>query len=310
VDKIASPEISSVKSLAAQRWTDVPERGSARLARVLVWIALHIGRPSARLFLYPITLYFMITAHEARRASYEYLRRMFGSSPHWGRVFKHLHYFAATILDRVFLLRGKFEWFDVAIHGNDVVHRQMENGQGCVLLGSHLGSFEVLRAIGVTQKDLPVKVLMDIDHNQNISRLLDALNPKIAATVIAPDRPDTLLRVKDSLDAGFFIGMLGDRASGNDKTTRCQFLGAPAEVPTGAILLAAMMRCPVVLFFGLYRGGNRYEIFFEHFADEMTLSRDQRTEDIQFWAQRYVERLEHYARLAPYNWFNFYPFWN
>jgi len=26
--------------------------------------------------------------------------------------------------------------------------------------------------------------------------------------------------------------------------------------------------------------------------------------------QRYAERLEHYARLAPYNWFNFYPFWD
>jgi predicted LPLAT superfamily acyltransferase len=24
---------------------------------------------------------------------------------------------------------------------------------------------------------------------------------------------------------------------------------------------------------------------------------------------RYVERLEHYCRLAPYNWFNFYDFW-
>jgi predicted LPLAT superfamily acyltransferase len=26
--------------------------------------------------------------------------------------------------------------------------------------------------------------------------------------------------------------------------------------------------------------------------------------------QRYAERLEHYTRIAPYNWFNFYPFWN
>ena len=76
------------------------------------------------------------------------------------------------------------------------------------------------------------------------------------------------------------------------------------------VLIAAMMHCPVILFFGLYHGGNRYEIFFERFAEEIVLNRNRRAEDIQYWTQRYVNRLEHYARLAPYNWFNFYPFWD
>ena len=151
---------------------------------------------------------------------------------------------------------------------------------------------------------------MDIAHNQNITRFLDALNQKIASTVIVPDRPDTLLRVKESLDAGFVIGMLGDRFSSDGKTTQCQFLGATATFPAGPVLLAAMMHCPVILFFGLYRGGKHYEIYFEHFAQEVLLNRDCRAEDIQHWMQLYVERLEHYARLAPYNWFNFYTFWD
>jgi predicted LPLAT superfamily acyltransferase len=177
-------------------------------------------------------------------------------------------------------------------------------------LGSHLGSFEVLRALGITQQNFPLKVLMDTLHNQNITCFLDALNKRIAGTVIVPDRPDTLLRVKESLDAGFLVGMLGDRVSSGDKTTQCQFLGAPAIFPAGPILLAAIMHCPVILFFGLYRGGKRYEIYFEHFAEEITLDRDRRTEDVQHWVQRYAERLEHYACLAPYNWFNFYSLWD
>jgi predicted LPLAT superfamily acyltransferase len=81
-------------------------------------------------------------------------------------------------------------------------------------------------------------------------------------------------------------------------------------LPAGPILLGATMHCPVVLFFGLYRGGNRYDIYFEHFADEIALNREHRAEEIQLWMQRYVARLEHYARLAPYNWFNFYSFWD
>jgi predicted LPLAT superfamily acyltransferase len=128
--------------------------------------------------------------------------------------------------------------------------------------------------------------------------------------VIAPDRPDTLIRARESLDAGYFVGMLGDRVFGADKTTRCEFLGAPATLPAGPILLAAVMHCPVILFFGLYRGGNRYDIYFEHFADEVVLNREHRAEETQSWTQRYLARLEHYARLAPYNWFNFYSFWD
>jgi len=302
--------MTSAKALHAHRWTALPERGTPSSLRLIAWIAVHIGRRAARLLLYPITLYFVISARAARRVSYEYLKRVRGCPPHWWHVFRHFHCFAATILDRVYLLRGEFEHFDVTLHEKEILHRQIESGKGCILLGSHFGSFEVLRTLGVTQQDFPLKVLMDIAHNQNITRFLDALNQKIASTVIVPDRPDTLLRVKESLDAGFLIGMLGDRVSSDGKTTQCQFLGAPATFPAGPVLLAAMMHCPVILFFGLYRGGKRYEIYFEHFAQEVLLNRDCRAEDIQRWMQLYVDRLEHYARLAPYNWFNFYTFWD
>ena len=300
----------SAKALHSHRWADLPERGTPVLLRLIGWIALRIGRSAARLLLYPITLYFLISAHPARRVSYEYLKRVRGHPPYWWHIFRHFHCFAATILDRVYLLRGEFEHFDVTLHQKEVLHRQIESGKGCILLGSHLGSFEVLRTLGVTQQDFPLKVLMDIAHNENITRFLDALNQEISSTVIVPDRPDTLLRVKESLDAGFLIGMLGDRVSSDGKTTQCQFLGATATFPAGPVLLAAAMHCPVILFFGLYRGGKRYEIYFEHFAQEVLLNRDCRAEDIQHWTQLYVERLEHYARLAPYNWFNFYTFWD
>jgi predicted LPLAT superfamily acyltransferase len=305
-----TPKAFGANTSVAPRWGDLPERGTPASLRLIAWIAMHIGRWTARALLYPITLYFVISARTARPVSYDYLRRVRGRPAHWWNVFRHFHCFAATILDRFYLLRGEFEHFDVTLHEKEILLEKIESGKGCILLGSHLGSFEVLRTLGVTQQNFPLKVLMDTTHNQNITRFLDSLNPRIASTVIVPDRPDTLLKVKESLDAGFLIGMLGDRVSSGDKTTQCQFLGAPATFPTGPVLLAAIMHCPVILFFGLYRGGKRYEIYFEHFAEEITLHRDRRTEDVQQWMQRYAERLEYYARLAPYNWFNFYSLWD
>jgi predicted LPLAT superfamily acyltransferase/predicted hotdog family 3-hydroxylacyl-ACP dehydratase len=303
-------KLSEAKSLDAYRWLKLPERGTPASLRLSGWVALHIGRWAARLLLFPATLYFLISADAARRASYEYLKRVRGRRAHWWHVLRHFYSFGATILDRVYLLTGEFDHFALTLRGREILHRQIDSGKGCILLGAHLGSFEILRTLGVTQQEFALKVLMDTAHNENITRFLDALNPKIADTVITWEGPDTLLRVKESLDAGFLIGMLGDRVATGDKTTQCQFLSAPATFPAGPILLAAIMRCPVILFFGLYRGGNRYEIFFEQFADEIILPRDQRGEQTQGWVQSYVERLEHYTRLAPYNWFNFYPFWD
>src|SRR5689334_844547 len=298
------------KDQHTRRWTALPERGTPTALRLIHWTARIFGRSVARLLLLPTTLYFVLSGRALRRGSYEYLTRVRARPAHWWHVFRHLYYFAATILDRVYLLTGEFDRFDIKFHHRELLHRLVENGQGCILLGSHLGSFEVLRALGVTRAEYPLKVLMDVVHNENLTRFLDALNPEIADTVIVPDRPDTLLRVKESLDAGFLVGTLGDRPTSDGKTAQCQFLGAPATFPVGAIVIAAMMHCPVILFFGIYRGGNRYEIYFEKFADEIALNREHRAEDIQYWTQRYVNRLEHYTRLAPYNWFNFYRFWD
>jgi predicted LPLAT superfamily acyltransferase len=64
-----------------------------------------------------------------------------------------------------------------------------------------------------------------------------------------------------------------------------------------------------VLFFGLYLGGRRYAIHFEPFAEELRIGRRDRGAQLQPWIGRYAARLEHYCRLAPYNWFNFYDFW-
>jgi predicted LPLAT superfamily acyltransferase len=301
---------SAVGSLDGDRWTDLPERGTPAGLHFMNWIAVRIGRPAARLLLYPITLYFLICLPGARRVSLEYLRRVRGRRAYWWHVFRHFHSFAATILDRLYLLRGQFQRFKVTIHNKEILQRQIESRNGCILLGSHLGSFEVVRTLGMTQQDFQLNVLMDVEHNENLTRFLDSVNPKVADTVIASEGPDALLRVKERLDAGFLIGALGDRVSSDGKTTQCRFLGTPATFPAGPILLAGVMHCPVILFFGLYSGGNRYEIYFEQLAKEVLLDRGRRAENIQFWMQRYVDRLEHYARRAPYNWFNFFPFWD
>jgi predicted LPLAT superfamily acyltransferase len=74
-------------------------------------------------------------------------------------------------------------------------------------------------------------------------------------------------------------------------------------------VLAALMGCPVYLMFCL-RQGDGHSVYFEHFADCIELPRRNREEFLALLAARYAQRLEHYCGQAPYNWFNFYDFWN
>ncbi|MNC91815.1 hypothetical protein D3C83_81360 [compost metagenome] len=70
-----------------------------------------------------------------------------------------------------------------------------------------------------------------------------------------------------------------------------------------------MLDCKIVLMFGVYRGGSRYDIYFERLAGIQPVGRLERKRAWEDSLRQYVGRLEHYCRLAPYNWFNFYDFW-
>ena len=75
-------------------------------------------------------------------------------------------------------------------------------------------------------------------------------------------------------------------------------------------MFANALRVPVVLAFGLYRGGDRYDLHFERFAFELPRDRRERNAALVDVVQRFADRLAHFARLAPYNWFNLYDFWD
>jgi predicted LPLAT superfamily acyltransferase len=293
-------------------WQAHKEYSTPRAINTIRWIALNLGRPTARLILYPITLYYLLFASEQRQASRRYLTRVFKRPPSWWQVAQHIYCFASTILDRIYLITGQFERLNITFPAENMPLNYSQQGVGCILLGSHLGSFEVLRSYAVKKCPLPIKILMHEGQTPMIMHMLNALNPNVAETII-PLRggTDSLLKVKEAVANGYAVGLLGDRVGSNkqEKTVRCTLLGAEVDIPTAPVLIAAALQVPLIVFFGLYQGGNRYTIHFELLSDKIILSPDNRQQDIQQWAQKYVALLEKYLLAMPYNWFNFYDYW-
>ena len=290
-------------------WLERRERSNTLAIRFIVWVALTLGRPAARLLLYPICLYFWLFSARARKASRKYLARALGRPPGVGDLFRHYHTFAATILDRVFLLNDQYARFDVRVHGEEIVEDMMKRGEGCLLLGAHLGSFEIIRSLGREARGLKISLVMYEENARKLNSVLAAINPNLPLQIIGLGKVDSMLKVEEALAAGSVVGLLSDRTIEGEGTVDCEFLGGQSPFPVGPFRLAAMLKRPVVLMFGLYRGGNRYDVHFERLADMGQTIRGERNQIIQQAMQRYAGRLEHYCRLAPYNWFNFYDFW-
>lgn len=293
-------------------WKQRPEAGGHFALWLIRTIARYGGRRLGRLCLYPITLYFTLVRGPERRASIDYLGRVLGRPATLLDGMRHVHAFASTLLDRVFLLSGQLDLFDTRVAGLVDLHAVLDRGEGVLLFGSHLGSFEVLRVLARERPDYTVKVLLDKSQSPEVTRLLDELNPEIAANVIdaSQDGPTIVMQIHQACSEGALVALLVDRVRGDEPSLPIPFLGGIAPFPTSPWLIAAALKVPVALAFGLYRGGNRYDLVFERFLDRVDVPRGRRVEALDALIRRYAGRLETFARSAPYNWFNFYDFWN
>jgi predicted LPLAT superfamily acyltransferase len=279
------------------------------MLRVMTWISLRLGRRAARVVLHLIASYFLLFAPASRRASSNYLRRALGRPPRWRDLYQHFFTFAATIHDRVYLVNHRFELFDLEVHGEDTLRRLLAGGKGLFLMGAHLGSFEVIRATGRKNTDLRVAMVMHEDNAQKINAMLAAINPEAVQDIIALGHIDSMLKLRERLNEGCAVGMLADRTLGDDTLYPVRILGANANLPSGPFRIAALLQRPVVFMTALYLGGNRYAIHFDPLADFSTVERGQRDAAVEAAIARYAELLDHYCRKAPYNWFNFFDFW-
>jgi predicted LPLAT superfamily acyltransferase len=302
---------------AARGWRAVPEVGTVLGIRIVGLVYRLLGRRIAQLLVWWITLFYALVAVGARRASREYLARM-GLMTSFRAVHIHFFTFGCVALDRLVLLLGRASReLVIERHGHELVvevtRREDGDGtgkrRGCILLGSHIGSFEAMRALTV---DASLTVIVDYRNARRITRVLSELAPNAKLKVIGldPARATSMLDVRACIDRGELVAVLGDRLEGDGaRAVTVDFLGGRAKLPTGPYLLAHMLSCPVYFVAGLYTAPNRYDLFFKPFSEAVKLPRKGREEAAQEYAQKYALELEAFARRAPYNWFNFYDFW-
>lgn len=305
-------------------WAATPERRGQWGLRFMLWLYQRAGRLPFILLLWPVVAVYWLSGRAARAASQQWLTRV-QAVAHQQQIalprplssYRHFLRFGNSMLDKVASWRGDLQWgrdIDFA-PGAETVIRAAE-GKGQLILASHLGDIEACRAMAKQVSGLVINALVFTDNAQRFRAVLESIAPQAGVNLlpVSDIGPDTAILLQQKLDAGEWVAIVGDRTAvqrqrgGERRVVWSEFMGQPAPFPQGPFVLAAALRCPVLLMFALRQQG-KLRVHCEAFADPLPLPRNGRQQALQAAVDRYAARLQHHALLAPLDWFNFYDFW-
>ena len=202
-------------------WQEREEVGNRFWLRVGTAFYRLFGRRLTGWLLYPIAAYFFLAASGVRRASRNYLDALYqtpqgaaalGKAPTWGDVYRHILSFARSIADRVGVGLGDREAFHFDYRGDEHLRELVAKRRGAILLGSHLGSFDMLRTLA-SQNDVKINIVMYTRHAERINALFRRLESGFDIDVIeVGSKPfSSVFAIRDCLERGELVGILGDR---------------------------------------------------------------------------------------------------
>jgi predicted LPLAT superfamily acyltransferase len=291
-------------------WRSVPEAGTILGIRIVAGTYRLFGRTLAGALLWCIAWYFTLFGKAQRTSAQDYFKRV-GLPPTLSNVHALIWRFARVGLDRLLFLMGDIKGLTFEHFGHDDLVAAVNAKKGALLVGSHLGSFEAMRTLA-EKYDVPLLVLADFANAQKVNSILQQLtgNVRFRLLELKQDDPLSMLQVKEAIDRGELVAMLGDRRTDREgRDVIVDFLGGKAKLPTGPYVLAHILQCPVYFVAGIYDAPSKYELHCVPLSERIELPRKGRNEAVEREAARYAQKLEEFTRRAPLNWFNFFPFW-
>jgi len=301
------------------KWSNITEAGFISGMRFLLWIYRNIGAWAFSLVSWPVVFYYFLTKRIARASSREFINRAYESGaagitgpPGWRDELSHVRQFAQSTID-------KFgAWVDASLLDNvtfpdrQLLLEQLNKGEGAVLLGGHLGNLEVCRSLSRATPQLKLNILVHTRNADKFNKLLKELHihRELELVEVSELTPATAIRLSDCVMRGEFVAIMADRipVASEGRTQRVDFLGRDMEFPVGPYILASLLKCPVFTLF-CTNTGEGYRVSCRKFSEQIVLPRHRKNEALAKYTQRYAKILEQEALGAPFQWFNFYPFW-
>ena len=302
----------------APHWSEIGEATSVAGIWFMYGVHRVLGRWPFRACLLPVVLYYWLLHRVARRSSLQYLQRLqastgaLGTAPTWRHSVRHLFFFADTLLDKVLATAGRYPMDKVRFEGRSAMVQQMAGKRGGLILTAHMGCLELCQVLARFNRDFRVNALIHTAHAERYNRIIRKLDPDARVTLIQVTdmSPATALMLAEKVQRGEFIAIAGDRVPvRGGRVAVAEFLGTPAPFPIGPYVLASVLECAVFTM-ACNHVDDGYVVRFDAFAERITLPRKTRDAELALHAGRFAQWLQVRLHEAPYDWFNFFPFWD
>ena len=197
------------------------------------------------------------------------------------------------------------------MHREGVLAR-VRSGQGGLIVTGHLGCLELCQVMAEQVPGLRLTALVHTAHAERFNRMMRRLDAttRVELLQVTDLGPADAVKLAERVARGEFVAIAGDRVPlRGGRTVDAPFLGHPAPFPIGAYVLGAALKCPVFTMACTHEGDG-YSVRMDAFAERIELPRGSRDAALAGYASQFAAWLERQVRLSPYDWFNFYPFWD
>ncbi len=287
-------------------------RGGVAGYLTFIFILKYLGLNFAYFILRFVVLYFVLFAPLARKSLWFYFRKIQG----WGfwksfaGLFYNFYIFGQTLLDKVALLSGVSTKFTFDFDGEDHLRKMASDGNGGMLIGAHLGNWEIAGQLLDRLETRVNIVMLDAEH-QAVKKLLDSVVQKREVNIIPvkPNGFEHLFAIKEALFNNELVVIHGDRHIPGNKTVTRRFMGREAEFPLGPFQLATKYNKPVTFVTAVKETKRHYHFMATQpkvYSNKLGARRKQQLNQI---ISDYISWLEDKVRKYPYQWFNYYYFW-
>ena len=252
-------------------------------------------------------LWYMLTCPRNTRAVYRFHHHH--RQRHWWQACAdtyHSYYcFGEAIMDRFAAFAGRR--FFVEVPDRETYRVLFHSKDGFLMLFSHEGNSE-MAGYGLSTPDKRMNVLAYMAETETVTqnRVQALAKNNLRLIPMFPNDMGHLYTINEALDNGEIVAMAADRIV-HAKTIRCRFMDGEADFPAGPFRMCVAAKRPILLVFVLKTKRDTYcaEVQRLEIPSELT----KRNEQAAYLAQAYADALAQKAKAYPYQWFNFYDFW-
>ncbi len=186
--------------------------------------------------------------------------------------------------------------------------------QGCILLMSHLGNWEMAAQLLRQQKDdMKLLLYMGVKEKEGVEHMQKEDLRRAGVTIIGVDQeggsPFAAVEGIRHLQSGGIVSMTGDIVWRSDqRKVRVRFLGHDAFVPEAPYIFALLSGAPLFVFFAFRTGKNSYRFTLSDPIAIQPHTRRDRDQALAAAAQQYADLLEKMLREHPFEWYHFERF--